>query len=118
VLGTGAMSIVDSSGRISAVWIDCHVVYRAPIRTSSVRLRRKRPVTRCSSAGPAGEVDDGRYASRRRRPAGGGECPSVATPAGQKLRDYKPLTADELAELEKPSRELAGQWKAVYGPVT
>jgi aryl-alcohol dehydrogenase-like predicted oxidoreductase len=34
------------------------------------------------------------------------------------LRDYKPLTAEELAALDKPSRELAGQWKAVYGPVT
>lgn len=33
------------------------------------------------------------------------------------LRNHKPLTADELAALEKPSRELAGKWKAVYGPV-
>ena len=33
-------------------------------------------------------------------------------------REYKPLTADELAALDKPSRELADKWKAVYGPVT
>ncbi len=30
----------------------------------------------------------------------------------------KPLTAEELAALDKPTRELAGQWKAPYGPVT
>jgi aryl-alcohol dehydrogenase-like predicted oxidoreductase len=34
------------------------------------------------------------------------------------VRDYKPLTTEELTALDKPSRELAGQWKAVYGPVT
>jgi aryl-alcohol dehydrogenase-like predicted oxidoreductase len=34
------------------------------------------------------------------------------------LRDFKPLTAEELAALDKPSQELAAQWKAVYGPVT
>jgi len=33
------------------------------------------------------------------------------------VKDYKPLTADELAALEKPSKELAEKWKAVYGPV-
>jgi aryl-alcohol dehydrogenase-like predicted oxidoreductase len=30
---------------------------------------------------------------------------------------YKPLTAEEQAALEKPSKELAAKWKAVYGPV-
>jgi len=34
------------------------------------------------------------------------------------VRNHKPLSADELATLDKPSRELAGKWKAVYGPVT
>jgi len=34
------------------------------------------------------------------------------------LRDFKPLTPEELAALDKPSRELAGQWKEVYGPVS
>jgi uncharacterized protein len=34
------------------------------------------------------------------------------------VRNLKPLTADELAALDKPSRELATKWKAVYGPVT
>lgn len=33
------------------------------------------------------------------------------------LRDNKPLTAEEMAELDKPAKELATQWKAVYGPV-
>ncbi|MBL8797311.1 MAG: aldo/keto reductase [Planctomycetia bacterium] len=33
------------------------------------------------------------------------------------VRDYKPLSADEHADLEKPAKELAAQWKAVYGPV-
>jgi aryl-alcohol dehydrogenase-like predicted oxidoreductase len=33
-------------------------------------------------------------------------------------RDFKPLTAEELMKLDEPSRELAGKWKAVYGPVT
>jgi aryl-alcohol dehydrogenase-like predicted oxidoreductase len=34
------------------------------------------------------------------------------------LRDYKPLTAEELTALEKPTRELAAKWKDVYGPVS
>jgi aryl-alcohol dehydrogenase-like predicted oxidoreductase len=34
------------------------------------------------------------------------------------LQVYQPLTADELAALTRPTRELASQWKAVYGPVT
>jgi aryl-alcohol dehydrogenase-like predicted oxidoreductase len=34
------------------------------------------------------------------------------------VRDYKPLSADELKALDKPTQELAGKWKAVYGPVT
>jgi hypothetical protein len=33
------------------------------------------------------------------------------------VKGYKPLTADELAALDKPSKELAEKWKAVYGPV-
>jgi hypothetical protein len=33
------------------------------------------------------------------------------------LREYKPLTAEELAELDRPTRELADRWQAVYGPV-
>jgi aryl-alcohol dehydrogenase-like predicted oxidoreductase len=33
------------------------------------------------------------------------------------VKSYKPLTADELTALEKPSKELAEKWKAVYGPV-
>jgi aryl-alcohol dehydrogenase-like predicted oxidoreductase len=33
-------------------------------------------------------------------------------------RAFKPLTAEELAALDGPSRELAEKWKAVYGPVT
>jgi uncharacterized protein len=31
-------------------------------------------------------------------------------------RAFKPLTAEELAALERPTRELAGQWGEVYGP--
>lgn len=33
------------------------------------------------------------------------------------VKDYKPLTAEELAALDKPTKELAEKWKAVYGPV-
>jgi aryl-alcohol dehydrogenase-like predicted oxidoreductase len=33
------------------------------------------------------------------------------------VRSYKPLSAEELAALDQPSRELAAKWKAVYGPV-
>jgi aryl-alcohol dehydrogenase-like predicted oxidoreductase len=33
-------------------------------------------------------------------------------------QNYKALTAGELTTLDKPSRELAAKWKAVYGPVT
>jgi aryl-alcohol dehydrogenase-like predicted oxidoreductase len=33
------------------------------------------------------------------------------------VRTYKSLTAEELAALDKPTKELAEKWKAVYGPV-
>jgi aryl-alcohol dehydrogenase-like predicted oxidoreductase len=33
------------------------------------------------------------------------------------LKAYKPLSAEELAALEQRTKELAAQWKAVYGPV-
>lgn len=31
-------------------------------------------------------------------------------------REFKPLTADELAALDKTTRQLAGEWKELYGP--
>lgn len=34
------------------------------------------------------------------------------------VRAYKPLATDELQALEKPTKDLAGQWGAVYGEVT
>jgi aryl-alcohol dehydrogenase-like predicted oxidoreductase len=34
------------------------------------------------------------------------------------LRAFKPLNADEREALDKPTRELAADWKQVYGPVT
>lgn len=34
------------------------------------------------------------------------------------LREHKPLSNEERASLDKRSKELAEQWKAVYGPVT
>ncbi|HMC64443.1 MAG TPA: aldo/keto reductase [Gemmataceae bacterium] len=33
------------------------------------------------------------------------------------VKAYKPLTAAELRDLDKPTRDLAAQWKALYGPV-
>jgi aryl-alcohol dehydrogenase-like predicted oxidoreductase len=33
------------------------------------------------------------------------------------VRAFKPLTAEELQDLDKPTRTLAAQWKEVYGPV-
>ena len=33
------------------------------------------------------------------------------------LKDYKPLTRDELAALEGPTRELAKKWGNLYGAV-
>jgi aryl-alcohol dehydrogenase-like predicted oxidoreductase len=33
-------------------------------------------------------------------------------------RDYKPLSAEERATLDRAAKELADKWKAVYGPVT
>ena len=35
----------------------------------------------------------------------------------QWVRDYKPLSADELKALDGPTRELAGRWGNVYGAV-
>jgi uncharacterized protein len=32
-------------------------------------------------------------------------------------RDFKPLSRDDLSTLDKPTRDLAAQWKEVYGPV-
>jgi aryl-alcohol dehydrogenase-like predicted oxidoreductase len=34
------------------------------------------------------------------------------------LKDYKPLTAEELKALDKPTRELASNWGKLYGPVS
>ena len=34
------------------------------------------------------------------------------------LKAYKPLSADELKTLDKPTRELAGKWDKLYGPVS
>jgi hypothetical protein len=33
-------------------------------------------------------------------------------------RAYQPLSAEEVAALERPTKELAAKWGAVYGPVT
>ena len=33
------------------------------------------------------------------------------------LEDIKPLSASELAQLDAPTKELAGEWDAIYGPV-
>jgi hypothetical protein len=34
------------------------------------------------------------------------------------VKEYKPLSADELAALEKPTKELAAKWGNLYGAVT
>jgi aryl-alcohol dehydrogenase-like predicted oxidoreductase len=34
------------------------------------------------------------------------------------LKDHKPLSAEELKTLDKPTRELAGKWDKPYGPVS